>query len=148
MSGGLGTDPADVGDESRSFKPPQVNGESCYFLSFNRNKKSLAIDIKSAEGKAIILELIKKCDVLVENFMPGTMDKLGFGYDAVKALAPHVIYCSISGYGPDGPWARRGGFDVIAAALGGLLNITGSIVSGDALDSPGRTASRSRRASR
>ncbi|KAJ8673452.1 hypothetical protein QAD02_004714 [Eretmocerus hayati] len=113
------------GDEARHWGPPFFKGtkESTYFASVNRNKKSVCVDLK--KGSQIIHDLIKKCDVLVENYVPGKLAKFGLGYDQVKSIAPHLIYCSLTGYGSTGPYANRPGYDVIAASLGGLMHITG-----------------------
>lgn len=115
------------GDECRKWGPPFIGdtNESCYFMAINRNKKSLCVDMKSDEGKSILFELAQKSDVLVENFVPGKMDEMGLGFSDFKAVAPHLVYCSISGFGPDGPYSHRPGYDVIAASIGGLLHITG-----------------------
>ncbi|CAK9813102.1 Succinate--hydroxymethylglutarate CoA-transferase [Anthophora quadrimaculata] len=114
-----------VGDEARKWGPPFLEGteEAAYFLSVNRNKKSICINLK--EGKEIIYELAKKSDVLVENYVPGKLKKLGLGYEDISKVAPHLIYCSLTGYGYEGPYANRPGYDVIAASMGGLLHITG-----------------------
>ncbi|XP_033103215.1 succinate--hydroxymethylglutarate CoA-transferase-like isoform X2 [Anneissia japonica] len=114
------------GDDTRSWGPPFVQKESCYFMSVNRNKRSIAVDIKQPKGVAIIRELAKNSDVMIENFVPGGLDKLGLGYEDMKKIAPSLIYCSITGYGSDGPLAKRAGYDVVAAAMGGLLHITGN----------------------
>ncbi|XP_002734750.2 succinyl-CoA:glutarate CoA-transferase-like [Saccoglossus kowalevskii] len=114
-----------VGDETRTWGPPFVDSQSCYFLSINRNKKSLAVDLKDPRGKQIIIELAKKCDVLVENYVPGKLTSMGLGYEDLHKVAPQLIYCSISGYGSDGPYAERAGYDVVAASMAGLLHITG-----------------------
>ncbi|KAL2734234.1 succinate--hydroxymethylglutarate CoA-transferase [Vespula squamosa] len=113
------------GDEARKWGPPFFNGtqESAYFVSVNRNKKSICIDLK--KGRNIIYELAKKSDVLVENYIPGKLMKMGLGYTDIKKIAPHLIYCSLTGYGSAGPYANRPGYDVIASSIGGLLNITG-----------------------
>ncbi|PIK47138.1 putative succinate--hydroxymethylglutarate CoA-transferase-like [Apostichopus japonicus] len=114
-----------VGDDTRGWGPPFAGDQSCYYLSVNRNKKSVAINLKTPGGKRLIRELATKCDILVENFVPGKLAEFGLGYEDLKILAPSLIYCSITGFGPDGPYANRAGFDVIAAAMGGLLHITG-----------------------
>lgn len=113
------------GDESRKWGPPflKESKDATYFLASNRNKKSVCLDLK--KGKDIIYELAKKCDVLVENYVPGKLDELGLGYKQMKEIAPHLIYCSLTGYGSEGPYAKRPGYDVIAASMGGLLHITG-----------------------
>ncbi|XP_071961740.1 succinyl-CoA:glutarate CoA-transferase-like isoform X2 [Antedon mediterranea] len=113
------------GDDTRSWGPPFVKSESCYFMAVNRNKRSIAVDIKQPKGKDIIREIAKKSDVLIENFVPGGLDKLQLGYEDLRKIAPSLIYCSITGYGSDGPLAKRAGYDVVAAAMGGLLSITG-----------------------
>ncbi|XP_043259015.1 succinate--hydroxymethylglutarate CoA-transferase [Colletes gigas] len=113
------------GDEARKWGPPFVEGtqESLYFLSVNRNKKSICIDLKN--GKDIIYELAKKSDVLVENYVPGKLGQMSLGYEDISKVAPHLIYCSLTGYGYEGPYMNRPGYDVIAASIGGLLDITG-----------------------
>jgi crotonobetainyl-CoA:carnitine CoA-transferase CaiB-like acyl-CoA transferase len=113
------------GDDTRAYGPPFLNGESTYFMSVNRNKKSLTLNLKHARGKEILRQLLAKGDVLVENFRPGTLDGLGFGYEAVRALNPKLIYCSISGFGQTGPYAQRPGYDLIAQAEGGVMSLTG-----------------------
>ncbi|CAL8074588.1 unnamed protein product [Orchesella dallaii] len=112
-----------TGDETRSWMPPSINNESCYFVAINRNKKSIALDIKA--GHQVIHDLARNCDVLIENFIPGTMKKLSIDYEHLSKENPRLIYVTISGYGVTGPYKDRGGYDVIAASLGGLLHITG-----------------------
>jgi len=114
------------GDDTRGWGPPFVNGESSYFLSINRNKESITLDFKQAEGRAILERLIAKADVLVENFRPGTLDKLGLDYAALSARYPRLIYCSISGFGHSGPRQKEAGYDAVMQAEGGLMSITGS----------------------
>jgi crotonobetainyl-CoA:carnitine CoA-transferase CaiB-like acyl-CoA transferase len=113
------------GDDTRAYGPPFLHGESTYFMSVNRNKKSLTLNLKHARGKEILRQLLQKGDVLVENFRPGTLDGLGFGYDVVHACNPQLIYCSISGFGQTGPYAQRPGYDLIAQAEGGVMSLTG-----------------------
>ncbi|GFY51135.1 succinate--hydroxymethylglutarate CoA-transferase [Trichonephila inaurata madagascariensis] len=113
------------GDETRNWGPPFINNESAYFISINRNKKSIAVDFKQPQGRDLIKELAIKSDVLVENFVPGKLSSFGLDYSSLKQIAPHLIYCSITGYGSTGPYATRPGFDVIAASMSGLLSITG-----------------------
>ena len=113
------------GDETRRWGPPFLGSESCYFLSVNRNKKSVAVDLKNPDGVDVLRDLASRSDVLVENFVPGALDRLGLGYDALERVAPRLIYCSISGYGSEGPYGKRPGYDVIAASFGGLLGVTG-----------------------
>ncbi|CAN7995652.1 unnamed protein product [Ixodes hexagonus] len=114
-----------VGDETRNWGPPFVADQSCYFLSVNRNKKSVAIDLKKPEGASLVRKLAASCDVFMENYLPGKLDTLGLGYEDIKAVAPQIIYCSVTGYSPSGPYGDRAGYDVIAASMGGLLHITG-----------------------
>ena len=112
------------GDEVRGW-PPFVGGWSTYFLSINRNKKSVAIDLKSDEGKALLTRLIQSADVLVENFRPGTLERLGFGPEQARALNGRLIYCSISGYGATGPRRDLPGYDLVIQAESGLMDVTG-----------------------
>ena len=112
------------GDQSRGWGPYR-NGFSGYFALFNRNKKSIALDMASAEGKKIIMELVKECDVVLENFKVGTLDRLGLGYEAMKAVNPQIIYGSISGFGMEGPLKDYPCYDVTATARSGLLDRTG-----------------------
>jgi crotonobetainyl-CoA:carnitine CoA-transferase CaiB-like acyl-CoA transferase len=113
------------GDDSRSWGPPFAEGESAYFMSINRNKKSLSLNMKSEKSKEIITKLIDKADVLVENFRPGAMERLGLGYEQVKKMNSKIIYCSISGFGQDGPYRMLPGFDQVLQGMGGLMSITG-----------------------
>lgn len=115
------------GDEARKWGPPfaGATNETCYFLCLNRNKKSVCVDLKSHHGREVIYDLAAKCDVLVENYVPGKLDAMQLGYERLRKVSPGLIYCSITGYGPDGPYSKRPGYDVIAASVGGLLNITG-----------------------
>lgn len=115
------------GDESRKWGPPFVNNtsESCYFLSLNRNKKSVCVDLKHPEGRDLVKHLASKCDVLVENYVPGKLEKLGLGYSDISKVVPEIVYCSLTGYGSVGRYSNRPGYDVIAASIGGLINITG-----------------------
>lgn len=114
-----------VGDEARRFTPPTLDGESSYYLSANRNKKSVTVDLKSEEGKQIIYKLAKEADILVENFRTGTLEELGFGYETLKEINPRLIYCSISGFGRTGPESKRAGYDLLLQGYGGLMSITG-----------------------
>lgn len=116
-----------AGDEARKWGPPFVGAseEACYFIALNRNKKSVCIDIKSEKGRKILFDLAAKSDVLVENYVPGKLDELGLGFEDFRKTSPHLVYCSITGYGPEGPYRNKPGYDVIAASLGGLLHITG-----------------------
>ena len=114
------------GDDSRRMAPPYYNGESAAFLAVNRNKYGLALDIRTPQGSELLWKLIESADVLIENFRPDTMPRLGFGYEQVHARNPRLIYCSISGYGHTGPFANKGGFDLVAQAMSGLVSVTGS----------------------
>jgi formyl-CoA transferase/CoA:oxalate CoA-transferase len=114
-----------TGDDSRSWGPPFVKGESAYFMSVNRNKKSLTLNMKSEKSKEIIVKLIERSDVLVENFRPGAMQRLGLDYEAVSKLNPKIVYCSISGFGQDGPYRSLPGFDQVLQGMGGMMSITG-----------------------
>jgi crotonobetainyl-CoA:carnitine CoA-transferase CaiB-like acyl-CoA transferase len=113
------------GEDARSSGPPFYNGESAFFLAANRNKRSLALDIKTPEGQEVFRKLAETADVVVENFRPVVMDALGIGYDRVSETNPGVIYCSISGFGKDGPFADRPGLDQIIQGFSGLMSITG-----------------------
>jgi formyl-CoA transferase/CoA:oxalate CoA-transferase len=113
------------GDDTRHWGPPFIGAESAYFLSINRNKESVTLDFKPAEGRAVMEKLIAQADVLVENFRPGTLDRAGFGYEAVSQRHPRVIYASISGYGQTGPRREEAGYDAVMQAEGGLMSVTG-----------------------
>jgi crotonobetainyl-CoA:carnitine CoA-transferase CaiB-like acyl-CoA transferase len=113
------------GDDSRGYTDPRVNGVSAPFLMMNRNKRGLALNLKHAQGREVLLRLVAKADVLLENFRTGTMEKLGLGHGALRAANPGLIYCAVSGYGHSGPYADKGGFDLIAQGFGGLMSITG-----------------------
>lgn len=129
MLGDLGADILKVeppgGDDCRHWGPPFMDGESAYFLAVNRNKLSLCLDLKKDEGKDILFRLLETADVLIENFRPGAMERLGFGYDALKARFPSLIYCSISGYGQTGPLRERPGYDAVMQGEGGWMGLTG-----------------------
>ena len=112
------------GDDSREF-PPFMEGESLYYVNLNRGKRSITVNLKSPEGVRLFKELVKRCDVLIENFSPGTMDRLGLGYEVLKKENPRLIYAAISGFGQTGPYRSRPGYDIIGQAMGGLLSITG-----------------------
>lgn len=112
------------GDDSRAY-PPFIHSESAYFMSLNRNKLSLALNLKCAAGQQILLQLVEKSDVLVENFRPGTMEKLGLGYERLKAVNPRLIYAAISGFGQTGPYRDRPAYDAVVQAMGGIMSITG-----------------------
>jgi formyl-CoA transferase len=114
-----------VGDDTRGWGPPFTGGESAYFLCVNRNKKSVAIDLKAQEGIALLRLLAERADVLIENFRPGTMERLGLGDKDLRAANPRLIYASLSGFGADGPMSDVPGYDLIVQAWGGLMSITG-----------------------
>ncbi len=118
-------EPPPLGDDSRQWGPPFVGGISTYFLSINRNKKSLGLNLKVEEGRRILWKLIERADVLIENFRPGVLDKLGFGYEAVSKSNFRLVYCSISGFGQTGPYRDRPGYDVIAQGESGMMDLTG-----------------------
>src|SRR5690242_304291 len=113
------------GDDSRRMVPPTVADQSAAFLIMNRNKRGIALDLRSGAGRNVLSRLLKNADVLIENFRRGAMEQMGFGYDTVHALNPRLIYCSISGFGRTGPYADRGGFDLVAQGMSGLMSITG-----------------------
>jgi crotonobetainyl-CoA:carnitine CoA-transferase CaiB-like acyl-CoA transferase len=113
------------GDDTRAWGPPFINGESAYFLSINRNKRSVTLNLKADRGKEILWALLERCDVLVENFRPGALERLGFGYAAVHAALPSLIYCSISGFGHSGPQRDLPGYDVLIQGESGLMSLTG-----------------------
>src|ERR1700688_4081334 len=113
------------GDDSRRMAPPFIADESAAFLIMNRNKRGIALDLKMEAGRKVLSRLLKDADVLIENYRRGTMEKMGFGCDALHALNPKLIYCSISGFGRTGPYPDRGGFDLVAQGMSGLMSITG-----------------------
>lgn len=112
------------GDDSRSFGP-FINNKSLYFISINRGKKSISVNLKAEKGKNIIKELVKKVDVIIENFTPGTMEKLGLGYETIKQINPKIIYAASSGFGHTGPYSNRPAYDMLVQAMGGMMSITG-----------------------
>lgn len=114
------------GDDTRAWGPPFVQGESAYFLSVNRNKESLTLDLKTEAGQKVIARLLERADVLVENFRPGAMDRLGFGFERVSSLHPGLVYCSISAFGQSGPRSHERGYDAVMQGEGGLMSITGA----------------------
>ena len=113
------------GDDTRAWGPPFIDDISAYYLSINRNKRSLTLNLKSEAGKEILWKLIDSADVVVENFSPGTAARLGFGYDAVRARKPDIVYCSISGFGQQGPSRDRTAYDLIVQGMSGLMSVTG-----------------------
>ena len=114
-----------VGDDTRGWGPPFAGGESAYFLCINRNKKSVTVDLKSKEGVALLRRLAERADVLIENFRPGTMERLGLSEKELRVVNPKLIYASLSGFGADGPMSDAPGYDLIVQAWGGLMSITG-----------------------
>ena len=112
------------GDDTRGW-PPFVSGEATYFLSVNRSKKSLTLNMKAPEGQDILRRLLARADVVLENFRPGTMERLGFGYESLRRVNPRLVYCSISGFGESGPEAHRPGYDLIVQGESGVMDITG-----------------------
>jgi crotonobetainyl-CoA:carnitine CoA-transferase CaiB-like acyl-CoA transferase len=113
------------GDDTRRYAEPSVNGESAAFMMMNRNKRGIALDLKTDSGRQVLRRLVAESDVLTENYRKGALERLGLGYDALHVLNPALIYCSISGYGRTGPSADKGGFDLIAQGVSGLMSITG-----------------------
>jgi crotonobetainyl-CoA:carnitine CoA-transferase CaiB-like acyl-CoA transferase len=113
------------GDDTRRFTPPEVNGESSAYMMMNRNKRGIALDLRQPAARRALQRIVDRCDVLIENFRVGTMDRLGLGYDTLRKTNPALIYCAISGYGRTGPDAGKGGFDLVAQGLSGLMRITG-----------------------
>lgn len=113
------------GDDTRAFGPFK-NGESLYYANINRNKKGVTLNLKSSEGKAMFLEMVKKADIVVENFRPGVMERLGLGYDDLSKINDQIIYGAVSGFGSYGPYSQRPGYDIIGQAMGGLMSITGA----------------------
>jgi crotonobetainyl-CoA:carnitine CoA-transferase CaiB-like acyl-CoA transferase len=113
------------GDDSRRFLPPDIEGESAAFMMMNRNKRGIAIDLKTGDGKAVLHRLLTDADVVIENYRRDTMDRLGLGYETLREQNPRLIYCAVSGFGRTGPYADRGGFDLIAQGMSGLMGITG-----------------------
>ena len=114
------------GDDTRAWGPPFQEGESAYFLSINRNKESVTLNLKHPDGRRVLDALIARADVLVENFRPGTLDRMGLGYREVSARRPDLVYCSISGFGQTGPRRSEPGYDAVLQGEGGLMSITGS----------------------
>ena len=113
------------GDDTRRMVPPEIDGESAAFMILNRNKRGTAINMKSEAGKAVLLKMLGKADVVIENFRVGTMERLGLGYESLHQLNHGLIYCQITGFGRSGPYADRAGFDLIAQGMSGLMSVTG-----------------------
>ena len=114
-----------AGDDTRNFLPPDINGEAAAFMMMNRNKKGIALNLKDKDGIKIFKEMVKNSDVVLENFRKGTLEKLGIGYNVLSEINPKIILCEISGYGRTGPYADKGGFDLVAQGMSGLMSITG-----------------------
>ena len=115
----------DKGDDTRAWGPPFVGGESAYFLSINRNKRSVTVNLKAPDGRQIVLDLAARSDVFLENFAPGVAERLGLGYEAIRAANPRIVYCSISGFGQEGPYRDHPAYDIVLQGMGGLQGITG-----------------------
>ncbi|HEX2280281.1 MAG TPA: CoA transferase [Thermomicrobiales bacterium] len=113
------------GDDTRAWGPPFIAGESAYYLSINRNKRSITVDLGQEAGREIIYALTRDCDVVIENFRPGTADRIGVGYERLRQENSRLIYCSISGFGQEGPYRDRPGYDALAQAMSGMMSITG-----------------------
>ncbi len=113
------------GDDSRRFVPPEIEGESAAYMMMNRNKRGVALNLKQPDGVEALKRLLATADVVIENYRMGTMEKLGLGYEELRKANPRLIYCEISGFGRTGPYAQRGGFDLIAQGMSGLMSITG-----------------------
>jgi crotonobetainyl-CoA:carnitine CoA-transferase CaiB-like acyl-CoA transferase len=113
------------GDDTRSYTEPSVKGESAAFMMLNRNKRGMAVNLKTPGGLEVVKKLLLDADVVTENYRKGTLEKLGLGYDVLRELNPRLVYCAVSGYGRTGPYADKGGFDLIAQGFAGLMSITG-----------------------
>jgi crotonobetainyl-CoA:carnitine CoA-transferase CaiB-like acyl-CoA transferase len=118
-------EPVSGGDATRGFRPPDMEGESAAFMMLNRNKRGVALDLKTEKGLEVARRLVDRADVLIENHRTGTMDRLGLGYDLLKETNPGLIYCEISGFGRTGPMAHLGGFDLISQGYSGIMSVTG-----------------------
>lgn len=114
-----------AGDDTRRWAPPETGGEAAYYLCLNRNKRSITVDLKSEAGRRIVRELARRSDVLIENYKTGTLDRLGLGFDDLRAENPGLIYCSITGFGQTGPYRERAGYDFMIQAMGGIMSVTG-----------------------
>ena len=112
------------GDDSRQYAP-MINGESCYYMNLNRNKKGITLNLKAPEGKAAFLKMVEKADIVLENYRPGVMERLGLGYEELKKVNPRIVYGCVSGFGHYGPYSSRGGYDIIGQAMSGLMSTTG-----------------------
>jgi crotonobetainyl-CoA:carnitine CoA-transferase CaiB-like acyl-CoA transferase len=113
------------GDDTRSYSEPLIAGESAAFMMLNRNKRGIAVNLKTPGGLEVVKKLLADADVVTENYRKGTLEKLGLGYEVLQQLNPRLVYCAVSGYGRTGPYADKGGFDLIAQGVGGLMSITG-----------------------
>ena len=113
------------GDDTRRMGPPFIEGESAAFLGINRNKRSIVIDLRSDSGRELAQRMARESDVLVQNFRPGSLDRMGLGYEQVHEINPAIVYCTISGFGATGPYAQRGGFDLVTQGMSGLMSVTG-----------------------
>ena len=119
-------EPPGGGDQTRGAMGFKMKGpDSMGFLNMNRNKRSIAINLKSEAGKSVLFKLVKEADILVENYRPGVMKRLGVGYEVMSKINPALVYVSISGFGQSGPWAERPGFDLMAQAMSGIMSVTG-----------------------
>jgi formyl-CoA transferase/CoA:oxalate CoA-transferase len=118
-------EPLEIGDRTRLLGPPFVEGESGYFLGINRNKKSVALDLKNEEGRQVLYDLVRVSDVVFDNFRPGVMEELGCGYETLREINPRIIYCTLSGFGEAGPYRDRPAFDLAIQAVSGAMSITG-----------------------
>ena len=113
------------GDDTRRYGPPFIEGESAAFLTLNRNKRSIVLDLKSEQGIAIVRRMLEDADVMIHNFRPGVVDRMGLAYEDVSALNPAIVYCTVSGFGTTGPYSSRAGFDLVAQGMSGLMSING-----------------------
>ena len=113
------------GDDTRRYGPPFIEGESAAFLTLNRNKRSIVLDLKSEQGLSIVRRMLEDADVMIHNFRPGVVDRMGLAYDDVSALNPAIVYCTVSGFGTTGPYSSRAGFDLVAQGMSGLMSING-----------------------
>ena len=113
------------GDDTRRYGPPFIEGESAAFLTLNRNKRSIILDLKSEQGLSIVRRMLEDADVMIHNFRPGVVDRMGLAYDDVSAINPAIVYCTVSGFGTTGPYSSRAGFDLVAQGMSGLMSING-----------------------
>ena len=113
------------GDDTRRYGPPFIEGESAAFLTLNRNKRSIVLDLKSEQGLGVVRRMLSGADVMLHNFRPGVVERMGLGYADVSALNPAIVYCAVSGFGATGPYSQRAGFDLVAQGMSGLMSING-----------------------